>query len=291
MTDAGLVFDLARCSLSDGPGIRSVVFLNGCPLHCVWCHNPESRSCKSEILFSPAKCISCGECEKVCLHHARGCENGRLFFKRELCAGCGKCTELCFSGALELSGKVRTVDSILMEAAKDQDYYASDGGLTISGGEPLFQPDFTEALLKGARDRGWTTALETCGMANPVVLERMIPWTDFWLFDIKAVDSRKHRLFTGHPNDLILSNLRLLDRAGADIELRCPLVPGYNDSDSDLKAIRNLAGTLKRKPKIHIEPFHPFGRDKLAKLGLSEEESARIPDEEDISRWQRILFS
>ena len=291
MTDSGLVFDLARCSLHDGPGIRSVVFLKGCPLHCIWCHNPESRSFKPEILFSPEKCIFCGECEKICLPHALGCECGRLFFQRELCSGCGKCTEVCFSGTLELSGKIRTADSILMEAAMDQEYYAPDGGLTVSGGEPLSQPDFTENLLKGAKARGWTTALETCGMANPTILERMIPWTDFWLFDIKAVDCDKHRLFTGQPNDLILANLRLLDRAGADIELRCPLIPGYNDADSDLKAIRDLARTLKCNPHIHIEPFHPFGRSKLAKLGLPAEENSRIPDEEDISRWQRILFN
>lgn len=290
MKDSGLVFDLARCSLHDGPGIRSVVFLKGCPLRCVWCHNPESRSFRPEILFSQEKCIGCGECVKVCPNHARGSEDGRSFFRRELCAGCGRCAEVCFSGAMELSGQVRTVDSILTEAAMDQDYYAPDGGLTISGGEPLSQPDFTEALLKGAKERGWTTALETCGMVDPVILERMMPWTDFWLFDIKAVNGRIHRLFTGQPNDLILSNLRFLDHTGANIELRCPLIPGYNDSDSDLRALRDLALSLKRKPKIHMEPFHPFGRSKLARLGRSAEENARIPEEEDISRWRRILF-
>ena len=289
MTDSGLVFDLARCSLHDGPGIRSVVFLKGCPLRCVWCHNPESRSSRPEILFSPEKCIGCGACVKVCPQHARGSELGRPFFRRESCIGCGKCAEVCFSGALELSGRVRTADSILEEAAKDQDYYAPDGGLTISGGEPLFQPDFTEALLKGARERGWTTALETCGMADPLILERMIPWTDFWLFDIKAMEREKHRRLTGQPNDRILSNLRILDRAGVSIELRCPLAPDLNDSDSDLWSIRNLADSLRKKPSIRIEPFHPFGRGKLARLGLPQTENIRIPETEDIARWQSIL--
>ena len=289
MTETGLVFDLARFSLHDGPGIRTVVFLKGCPLRCVWCHNPESQQFRPEILFSPEKCIGCGECAHICPQHAHVSANGEHRFLRDSCTGCGKCAEVCFSGALELSGRRRTVDDILSEASLDRDYYGSDGGLTVSGGEPLFQPDFTEALVKGAKGQGWTTALETCGMASPDIVARMLPWTDFWLFDIKAADPEKHRRFTGQTNDRILSNLRFLDTSGASIELRCPLIPGWNDSDSDLLAIRDLADSLTRRPSIHIEPFHPFGRGKLARLGLPERENARIPENEDIARWQRFL--
>ncbi|MBO5760504.1 MAG: glycyl-radical enzyme activating protein [Lentisphaeria bacterium] len=290
MMESGLVFDLARFSLHDGPGIRTVVFLKGCPLRCVWCHNPESQQSRPELLFSPEKCISCGECVNVCPRHVHICTQEGHRLLRDSCAGCGKCAGGCFSGALELSGQIRTVDDILNTAALDQDYYGTAGGLTLSGGEPLFQPDFTEALLKGAKARHWTTAIETCGMANPEILTRMFPWTDHWLYDIKVADPEKHLRFTGMTNDRILNNLRLLDDAGASIELRCPLIPGWNDSDSDLQAIRDLADSLKSFPAIHIEPFHPFGRGKLERLGLPGRENARIPDDKDMKRWADFLL-
>ena len=289
MSSTGKIFDIARFSLNDGPGIRTVIFLKGCPLHCVWCHNPESRNPAPELLFSPEKCIGCRECFNICSHHAHNIINREHHLQRDLCTGCGKCADVCFSGALELAGRSETAADILAEADRDRMYYGDKGGLTLSGGEPLFQPDFAETLLRGAKERGWTTALETCGMSNPEIIKRMLPLTDFWLFDIKAVNNEKHRRFTGYSNELILANLELLDKTGAYIELRCPLIPGWNDSDSDLMAIRNLADSLKRRPNIHIEPFHPFGRSKLTRLGLPAEEDARIPEKTDIEKWEKFL--
>lgn len=290
MSVTGKVFDIARFSLNDGPGIRTVVFLKGCPLHCVWCHNPESRNPAPELLFSPEKCIGCRECIRICPEHAHNSTDRKHRLRRNLCIDCGKCADVCFSGALELAGRSRTSDDILEEADRDKLYYGDNGGLTLSGGEPLFQPDFSAALLKGAKERGWTTALETCGMASPEIIKKMLPLTDFWLFDIKVINNEKHRRFTGCSNELILANLELLDRAGASIELRCPLIPEWNDSDDDLSAIRQLADSLKKRPSIHIEPFHPFGRSKLIRLGLPAEENARIPEETDISRWKKFLY-
>ena len=289
MNETGVVLDIARFSLHDGPGIRTVVFLKGCPLRCVWCHNPEAQNPRPEALVSPEKCIGCGECRQGCPRHARRGEPGQPFLRRDLCDGCGKCAEFCFSGALAPAGRRRTVSDVLREAALDRAYYGENGGITVSGGEPLFQPDFTAMLLKGAKERGWTTTLETCGMADPEILTRMIPWTDHWRFDIKAVDEEKHRRFTGGSNELILANLRFLDSAGASVELCCPLIPGLNDSDSDLRAIRDLADSLEHRPRIHIEPFHPFGRDKLQKLDLPARENARVPEKSDIDRWNELL--
>ena len=289
MNISGMIFDLARFSLHDGPGIRSVIFMKGCPLHCIWCHNPESISAHPEILFAREKCINCRACSQICPQNAHTLSPDRHELNRNLCLACGKCASGCFAGALTLAGKRRSAASILEEAAKDADYYGKTGGITLSGGEPLAQPDFSAALLDGARKRSWTTAVETCGMAHRQIIEQLLPLTDFWLFDIKAIDPLKHQKFTGRSNEIILENLRFLDARNANIELHCPLIPGLNDSNDDLLAIRSLADSLRRKPEIIIKPFHPFGRGKLLQLDTMPLENAPIPEERDILRWKKLL--
>lgn len=282
---SGCVFDVARFSMVDGPGIRTVVFLKGCPLHCRWCHNPESQSAKAELLLVESKCVGCGNCIAVC---PNGCFSD-AGYKRTLCQSCGECANRCFSGARTIAGGEMSVDEVMAIAVKDQDYYRENGGLTISGGEPLLQPEFTKALLAQAKAKGWQTAIESCGYAPWSVIEELLPVTDLWLYDIKCIDDKRHNEFTGVSNRLILENLYKLDSCGAKIELRCPLIPNLNDSDDDLKAILDIASKLKNIVKIKAEPYHPFGLDKLKQLGRPAQKAELVPTNEDVERYNKVL--
>lgn len=285
----GIVFDIARFSLTDGPGIRTVVFLKGCPLNCRWCHNPESQSPHAELFSDPQKCVGCRRCMEVCLQQCHDIRNGVHFFDREDCIGCGRCANVCFSGALTLVGRSMTTDEVLKEIRKDHDYYGSCGGLTLSGGEPLFQPEFSRELLEGARRESWHTAVDTSGFADWKSIVPLLPVTGLWLFDLKCVDPVRHQQLTGFSNELILDNLQKLDSSGAKIELRCPLIPGLNDSDEDLNNILKIAYSLQNLVGIHLEPYHPFGLDKLCRLGRSLLAQERIPDEQDTQRyWKKF---
>ncbi len=293
MCASGMVFDIARFSLNDGPGIRTVVFLKGCPLRCLWCHNPESQNPRSEILYDPEKCSACGRCAEICPQSChefgepgRGEQSHRI--RRADCAGCGLCAERCPGGALSLAGKIMSSTAVLEEVRKDLDYYRPEGGLTLSGGEPLFQADFSRELLEGAQKEQIHCAVESCGFAPWKLIESMIPLVDLWLYDIKCIDPEKHALLTGQSNRIILENLRKLDASGAGIELRCPLIPGKNDSDAELKDILRFAGTLRNLTGIRPEPYHPFGEDKLLRLGR-ERIRQSIPEEKDLARYRRFF--
>ncbi len=264
----GMVFDIQKFSIHDGPGIRTTVFLKGCPLKCLWCHNPESQQSGQEISFIPEKCIGCGWCFKNCPQKAHVMEDGKHVLRRELCIRCGKCTEKCYAGANTLIGKEMTVDEVIAEVLKDVPFYeTSNGGMTISGGEPMAQFKFTQSLLKEAKKHKLHTCLETSGFAASEKLLRIREDVDIFLFDYKESDPARHLEFTGVTLAGIVSNLLEIDRLGSKIILRCPVIPGCNDTPLHFREIANLASRLSNVIEVNILPYHPLGKSKSARIG------------------------
>lgn len=286
----GIIFDLSRFCLNDGPGIRTTIFLKGCPLQCAWCHNPESQSPRPEILFDPNLCTRCGACAQICSQNCHRLHPNRQFHRAQ-CIGCGACAEVCPTTALRLAGKETTAEEVMEEVLKDLPYYqASDGGLTVSGGEPLMQPDFLEDLLRLAKENGIHTCIETCGYAPRDAVERILPYTDCFLFDWKESDPKKHRDYTGKDQKPILENLAFLDSRYAEIILRIPFIPGYNDRMDHQDGIADLAKKYKSIQKIEIMPYHPMGLSKEKELGkTSNHPTPTVPDRELLISYAEML--
>lgn len=284
--ETGLIFNIQKFSVNDGPGIRTTVFLKGCPLRCLWCHNPESNRVQKEIMFTPSKCVNCCACVKNCPNECHKIDEAGHFYDRTACTGCGACAAECYPGALELVGMQKTVDEVLKEVMKDEIFYKnSGGGMTVSGGEPLAQPAFTTALLKAAKEAGLHTALETCGFASEEVIRRVAQYTDLFLYDYKETDPVRHEQDTGVSNLRILENLRLLASLGANIILRCPIIPGYNDRPDHLRGIAETANVVGAM-EIHVEPYHPLGKGKSEALGLSYAlGDLSFPPEDTVKEW------
>lgn len=264
----GLVFSLDRNVVEDGPGIRTTVFLKGCPLRCVWCHSPQSQSRERELLFIPNRCIGCGECVRACPNEAQelSAEGRRVLWDR--CDNCGRCAEACPSTALEMAGTRMSVDEIVDVVRRDTVYYKNTGGgVTFSGGEALLQPEFLRACLERCRNAGIHTAVDTCGFAKWPVFESILPHTDLFLYDLKHMDSYRHRQMTGVGNTLILENLKRIDRCGKPVWIRVPLIPGHNDSIENLRQVAALAGTLLHLEKIFLLPYNRAAGAKYAFLG------------------------
>lgn len=286
-----VIFNIQRFSVNDGPGIRTTVFMKGCMLNCLWCHNPESKSPRPQVFLSPRLCIGCGECIKACEKGFHSfSEDGKHLIDRAHCVLCGKCAEACV-GALEMCGKEMTTEEIVKEVLKDKPFYEnSGGGMTVSGGDPLFAPDFTLALLKEAKNQGLHTCIETSGFSRWEKIEALIPYVDLFLWDVKETDSEKHMEYTGVNNELILENLHKLDAAGAKTILRCPVIPGYNDRAEHFAGIGALAESLKNVQEINIEPYHPLGQSKSEAIG---EEYAlaglTFPKEDVVKEWMAAI--
>jgi pyruvate formate lyase activating enzyme len=270
----GLIFNIQKFSLHDGPGIRTIAFLKWCPLACIWCSNPESQSMAPELIYSSSRCIGTEECDRcgvVCLEKAlTEDDDGKMCVDRSICDGCGDCAFVCPSHALEASGEWVGVDDVVRIVEEDDAFYArSGGGLTVSGGEPLAQGAFVLALLDAARSRGIDTAIETSGLCNWKTMRDVAPLADQIFFDIKCLDPEKHEQVTGVSNRKILQNFRRLraEFPEVNVVVRTPIVPGVNDSDADILAIAEFVNSAGGASAYELLPYHGFGEPKYAKLG------------------------
>lgn len=271
----GCIFNVQRFSVHDGPGIRTNVFLKGCPLRCIWCHNPEGLSPNKQIKYSPEKCIACGDCADACLYGGHLVENKIHMVDFSRCIACMNCAAACPADALEADGVDRSVDEIIAEVLRDKSFFeSSGGGMTLSGGEPFYQSEFALELLKAAKNEGIHCAVETCGMASTEAFEQALPYVDLFLFDYKATGEELHRRVTGASQMQILKNLEFISKAGANVILRCPLIPDINDNEDHYKGIAETANKYNVK-EINIMPYHSLGNGKRQKLGMEIEFSAQ----------------
>ena len=266
----GLVFDVQRFSLQDGPGIRTTLFLKGCPLACLWCHNPESMTGAPEILVTPDRCIACGACVDACPLGLPSGVGGGWALPRASCEACGRCVEACPTGARRLAGQPLTVDEAVEAATRDRVFYdQSGGGVTFSGGEPLWQADFVIACLEVLRARGVHVAVDTCGLVEREVLLRAAASTDLFLYDLKHMDDGAHAEITGASNGRILDNLAALSEAHDQIWVRVPVVPGYNDAPANLARTAAFAASLPAVRRVSLLPYHGLGERKRERIGTA----------------------
>ncbi len=283
------ISDIKRFAVHDGDGIRTTVFFKGCSLKCVWCHNPEGIDFRPQVAYYENKCIGCGECADFCSHDGHCLtENGHIY-DRNTCVRCGDCVPHCLGAALTYYGKEVTVEELLPLLLEDRDFYeTSGGGITLSGGECLMQADFCAELLRQLRKNGIHTAVDTCGFVPQDHFEKVLPWTDVFLYDLKAFDEDVHIRCTGHSNRRILENLLYLDALGVSLEIRIPYVPEYNDDQMD--KIAGFVRTLNNVRTVKVLPYHNYAGSKYAALGMENTLPEAIPEDTAVQKAQQFFM-
>ena len=283
----GVILDIQKFSIHDGPGIRTTVFLKGCPLNCLWCHNPESKSFNPQLSYDINKCNMCRKCETVCPVKAHKFEKNVHHIECSACTLCGKCAEACPTGSLSIYGKVMSVDEIIAEVEKDKSFFDNTGGgITISGGEPLSRIEFTLALAKAAKEREIHVTVETSGFAPQESMEKIADYTDLFLFDYKVSDNELSEKLIGIKDlDKISENLDLIYSKKKDIIIRCPFIPEYNITEKHFRQIAELEEKYPDLLGIEILPYHNFGKNKADNIGDKYEVNVKMPDDEEIEKW------
>jgi pyruvate formate lyase activating enzyme len=271
----GTVFDIKKYSINDGPGIRTTLFLKGCPLRCWWCHNPESQGKQVQLIYRSGRCDLCGACLEACQHSAIIWSITGPLTDLAVCQRCGDCTRVCYAEARQQIGREMSLPEVMAGIERDVPFYdESGGGVTISGGEPLFQQEFSLGILKACREKEIHTVLDTCGYASPKTFRQVLPYVSLFLYDLKLIDAEKHRRYTGLSNELILQNLRELSASGTNIQVRIPLIPGINDDEEEMQRMGQFLSLLPHRPPVELLAYHNIAAAKYAGLGM---ESA-LPD-------------
>ncbi len=283
-----VISDIKRFAVHDGDGIRTTVFFKGCSLKCVWCHNPESIDFKPQIAYYENKCIGCGECVLVCKQDAHSItENGHIF-DRARCVGCAACGDICLGEAITFYGKVMSVDELLPILLEDRAFYEnSGGGVTLSGGECLCQADFCAELLKRLKENGIHTAVDTCGFVPRESIDKVMPYTDIFLYDIKAIDRDVHIKCTGQPNDLILENIKHIDSCVKAVEVRIPFVPEFNDGQ--IQKISDFLSKLNNITAVKVLPYHNYAGSKYKALGMENTLPENLPCDKEIQNAESLF--
>ncbi len=260
-----MIFNIQKCSIHDGDGLRTLVFFKGCPLRCQWCSNPESQAFEQEIMESPVRCIGCGACRTVCPMNAIR-EDGRI--DRTVCNRCFQCVERCYAESRRIAGKEYTATELYEEIARDRQFYVkSGGGVTCSGGEPLAQPDFLYEIAKLCHEKGIHVMLESCGCGNYEEFQKALPYIDGMFLDIKIFDSVAHEQATGVPNETILNNIQKISECGIPVIIRTPIVPGYTDAAENIEQIAGFISGLPSVKEYELLAYHSFGESKYGQLG------------------------
>ena len=287
------VFNIQRFSTHDGDGVRTTIFFKGCPLRCKWCHNPESQQCPLELVTYKSKCTACGRCVPRCPNGCNEIADGKLVFHREKCTGCGECVDACFNEAREIAGKHYTVRELFKEAMKDQMFFEqSGGGITLSGGEVMsMDMDYVEQLCKMLHREGISIFVDTSGFAPYERFERLLPYVDVFMVDIKLMDPAKHREFIGVDNKLILDNIVKLSRDGAGIYIRIPTIGGINADDQFMSdVIAFLEENRVKVGQIALLPYHDIAKSKYANLDRPyDEESMQVPSNELMEHFKSMF--